>query len=59
MHFYRSGCLLLPIVEQNKIIICGGYSKDKVKKDVDKGITHSDMFALIQDSKYNIKTNVM
>ncbi|KAI8759587.1 kelch domain-containing protein 4 [Biomphalaria glabrata] len=47
----RSGCLLLPIVEQNKIIICGGYSKDKVKKDVDKGITHSDMFALIQDKK--------
>ena len=34
-----------------KVLIYGGYSKEKVKKDVDKGVTHTDMFILAPDSK--------
>jgi hypothetical protein len=34
-----------------KILICGGYSKVKVKKDVDKGVTHTDAFMLTPESK--------
>jgi hypothetical protein len=35
-----------------RILITGGYSKNKVKKDVDKGIIHSDAFLLFPDSMY-------
>ncbi|XP_014222983.1 kelch domain-containing protein 4-like [Trichogramma pretiosum] len=41
----RSGCILLPTPE-NKIIVYGGYSKNRVKMDVDKGHVHTDMFLL-------------
>lgn len=34
-----------------KILISGGYSKQTVKKDVDKGIVHTDTFTLVPDSK--------
>ena len=34
-----------------RILISGGYSKDKIKKDVDKGIIHTDAFLLFPDSK--------
>ncbi|KAH9515686.1 kelch domain containing 4 [Bulinus truncatus] len=47
----RSGCVLLPVADQNKVIVYGGYSKDHVKKDVDQGKTHTDMFALILEKK--------
>jgi len=33
-----------------RILITGGYSKNKIKKDVDKGIIHSDAFILAPDS---------
>ncbi|NXH22130.1 KLDC4 protein, partial [Bucco capensis] len=41
----RSGCQMASTPEGN-IIIYGGYSKQRVKKDVDKGTLHTDMFLL-------------
>ncbi|MEJ1284225.1 kelch domain containing 4 [Cricetulus griseus] len=41
----RSGCLMA-VTPQGSIAIYGGYSKQRVKKDVDKGTQHSDMFLL-------------
>lgn len=46
----RSGCQMVPLAD-GKILITGGYSKEKVKKDVDKGVVHTDMFLLSPDSK--------
>lgn len=34
-----------------RLLVWGGYSRTSVKKDVDRGVTHSDMFALTQDKK--------
>ncbi|XP_076248349.1 kelch domain-containing protein 4 [Calliopsis andreniformis] len=44
----RSGCIILPTPE-NKLLVYGGYSKEKIKKDVDKGCIHSDMFLMTPD----------
>ncbi|XP_048515563.1 kelch domain-containing protein 4 isoform X2 [Athalia rosae] len=41
----RSGCIVLPTPD-NKVLIYGGYSKERIKKDVDKGHVHTDMFLL-------------
>ncbi|CAL7933535.1 unnamed protein product [Xylocopa violacea] len=41
----RSGCIILPTPE-NKLLIYGGYSKERIKKDVDKGCIHNDMFLM-------------
>ncbi|XP_054013467.1 kelch domain-containing protein 4-like isoform X1 [Hylaeus anthracinus] len=41
----RSGCIILPTPE-NKLLVYGGYSKERLKKDVDKGLIHSDMFLM-------------
>lgn len=41
----RSGCIILP-THENKILIYGGYSKERLKKDVDKGFIHNDMFLM-------------
>ena len=35
--------------DQTKILVYGGYSRDKVKKDVDLGKTHTDMFLLVPE----------
>ncbi|XP_055002180.1 kelch domain-containing protein 4 [Sorex araneus] len=40
----RSGCLLT--VSPQGVLLYGGYSKQRVKKDVDRGLLHSDMFLL-------------
>ncbi|CAH1780098.1 unnamed protein product [Owenia fusiformis] len=45
----RSGCQM--VVTNNGVVIYGGYSKEKVKRDLDKGITHTDMFLLTPDTK--------
>lgn len=47
----RSGCVLLPTA-QNTIAVWGGYSKERIKKDVDKGHVHTDMFVLAPDSEF-------
>ncbi|XP_039314143.1 kelch domain-containing protein 4 isoform X2 [Solenopsis invicta] len=49
----RSGCVLLPTPD-NKVIVYGGYSKEKVKKNVDRGCIHDDMFLLTQEDKNDI-----
>uniref|UniRef100_A0A0B7A3Z8 DUF4110 domain-containing protein n=2 Tax=Arion vulgaris TaxID=1028688 RepID=A0A0B7A3Z8_9EUPU len=47
----RSGCVLVPLPDVSKIVVYGGYSKEKIKKDVDKGTVHTDMFILMQEKK--------
>lgn len=54
----RSGCQLAVLPDQAKIIVYGGYSKDRVKRDVDQGTTHSDMFALCVEGKNYLKSSV-
>jgi len=44
----RSGCQMVTLPD-GRILITGGYSKNKVKKDVDKGVIHTDAFTLVQD----------
>ncbi|KAK8773481.1 hypothetical protein V5799_011986 [Amblyomma americanum] len=44
----RSGCQLLPVAE-GKVLLYGGYSREKVKKDLDQGKAHTDMFLLQAD----------
>lgn len=46
----RSGCQMVAISE-GKVIIWGGYSKSKGKKDVEVGVCHSDMVLLSPESK--------
>lgn len=38
---------------EGKILIWGGYSKSPIKKDVDRGMTHSDMYALVPEGSNN------
>jgi hypothetical protein len=47
----RSGCVMVALPD-GKVLICGGYSKEKVKREVDKGVIHTDMFLLTPESKY-------
>jgi hypothetical protein len=35
-----------------KVLIYGGYSKEKIKREIDKGVIHADMFLLTPESKY-------
>lgn len=44
-----AGCMAA--TNDGKILVWGGYSKTNVKKEVDRGITHGDMFCLAPDSK--------
>uniref|UniRef100_A0A8D8X188 Kelch domain-containing protein 4 n=1 Tax=Cacopsylla melanoneura TaxID=428564 RepID=A0A8D8X188_9HEMI len=44
----RSGCQMVPLPDGG-ILISGGYSKQTVKKDVDKGVVHTDSFVLTPD----------
>ncbi|OQR75247.1 kelch domain-containing protein 4-like [Tropilaelaps mercedesae] len=41
----------MAILENNKLVIYGGYSKEKVGKDAEKGTTYTDMWYLQEDSK--------
>ncbi|KAK7863617.1 hypothetical protein R5R35_006156 [Gryllus longicercus] len=41
----RSGCVMAALPD-GRVMIYGGYSKTRVKKDVDKGNVHTDMFIL-------------
>ncbi|KAG8223617.1 hypothetical protein J437_LFUL003485 [Ladona fulva] len=44
----RSGCQMVAL-KDGKIFIFGGYSKERLKKDVDKGVVHMDSFLLSPD----------
>lgn len=41
---------MIPLPD-GKILVSGGYSKERVKKDVEKGTVHTDMFLLSPESK--------
>ncbi|XP_016366888.1 kelch domain-containing protein 4-like [Sinocyclocheilus rhinocerous] len=47
----RSACQMTPTHDGSGVIIYGGYSKTRAKKDVDKGTIHSDMFLLRREGK--------
>ncbi|KAI0236404.1 Kelch domain-containing protein 4 [Lamellibrachia satsuma] len=47
----RSGCMTALCHDRGTVFIYGGYSKERVKKDVDVGKTHTDMFMLAPDGK--------
>ncbi|XP_055624631.1 kelch domain-containing protein 4 [Toxorhynchites rutilus septentrionalis] len=49
----RSGCNMIANSD-GKIMIWGGYSKSSVKKEIERGVTHADMFSLTND-KTNVK----
>ena len=42
----RSACHFFPNNKNNTIIVYGGFSKEKLKKDKEKAVVHSDMFVL-------------
>jgi hypothetical protein len=48
----RSACQMAAI-PNGKVIISGGYSRQRIKKDVDKGLAHTDSFLLVPDSEYS------
>ncbi|XP_072242796.1 kelch domain-containing protein 4 [Leuresthes tenuis] len=47
----RSACQMTSTPDGTGVIIYGGYSKLRVKKDVEKGTIHSDMFLLKREGK--------
>lgn len=47
----RSGCQMF-VMNDGRIIVYGGYYREKIKKDYDKGTVLIDMFILTPDSKY-------
>ncbi|KAM9854661.1 kelch domain-containing protein 4 [Aulostomus maculatus] len=47
----RSACQMTSVPDGSGLIIYGGYSKVRVKKDVEKGTIHSDMFLLRREGK--------
>ncbi|XP_029664882.1 kelch domain-containing protein 4 [Formica exsecta] len=49
----RSGCIFLPTVD-NKLVVYGGYSKEKIKKEMDRGCIHADMFLLSQTDRNDL-----
>ncbi|RZC36859.1 Kelch 4 domain containing protein [Asbolus verrucosus] len=44
----RSACCMVAL-NDGKVLIYGGYSKEKIKKDVDKGHVYTDAFVLTPD----------
>jgi len=47
----RSGCQMFAM-DDGRIIVYGGYYKEKVKKDYDKGTILIDMYMLTPESKF-------
>lgn len=47
----RSGCGMVALPD-GRIMIYGGYSKERIKKDVDEGHVFTDSFILTPDSMY-------
>ena len=43
--------------DQSRLVVYGGYSKERIKRDVDRGQIHTDMFALSFDSESLDKTD--
>lgn len=47
----RSGCIMAAMPDSYRVTVYGGYSKEKVKRDVDKGTTHIDMTTLMPEGE--------
>lgn len=47
----RSGCQMFAM-DDGRIVVYGGYYREKIKKDYDKGIILIDMYILTPESKY-------
>ena len=47
----RSACQLSVCAKNNTIVMYGGFSKEKLKKEKEKGITYSDMYVLQSEGK--------
>uniref|UniRef100_A0AAY4DJM8 Kelch domain-containing protein 4 n=1 Tax=Denticeps clupeoides TaxID=299321 RepID=A0AAY4DJM8_9TELE len=47
----RSACQVAPTPDGSGVIIYGGYYKNRAKKDLDKGMVHSDMFLLKREGE--------
>ncbi|XP_061197077.1 kelch domain-containing protein 4-like [Saccostrea echinata] len=52
----RSGCIMAAMPDQYRVTVYGGYSKEKVKRDIDKGTTHIDMTILMPEGKLKDET---
>lgn len=50
----RSGVQMV-MLESNKLMVYGGYSREKLGKDAEKGITYMDMWFLQEGSKTGTK----
>jgi hypothetical protein len=48
----RSACQLSVCAKNNSIVMYGGFSKEKLKKEKEKGITYSDMYVLQSEGKF-------
>lgn len=45
-----AGCMAA--TTDGKLLVWGGYSKTAIKKEIDRGVTHTDMFVLVPESEY-------
>jgi len=50
-------CVVAVTQDNSRLIVYGGYSKERVKRDVDRGQIHTDMFALTFDSKFDLSSS--
>ena len=53
----RSACVMFPLSD-GRVVVFGGYCKEKSKKEAEKGVTLTDMFVLAPDSKKIIPLNL-
>ena len=44
--------------DRGTVVIYGGYSKERVKKDVDVGKAHTDMFMLAPDGMFSCMVEI-
>ena len=42
---------MFPLADGNRVVVFGGYAKEKGKKEAEKGVTMADMFVLTPDSE--------
>jgi hypothetical protein len=52
----RSACHFIPCAKNNSVIVFGGFTKEKLKKEKEKGIIHSDMYILTFEGKFTRMT---
>lgn len=49
------GCIMVVMLDSYRVMVYGGYSKEKVKRDVDKGIIYVDMIILMFEGENKYK----